>query len=70
MPWTMKQKKVIRAKEHGWDPPGDEPFEGVSKAKLSKMEKEPTRPPVRKRRRTGMKGSNAADALAGYRRGR
>lgn len=68
MPYTEKQKKVIRAKEHGWDPPGDEPFEGVSHSKLKKMSHEGTRPPVRKK--SGMRGMNAADALQGYRRGR
>ena len=41
MPWSPKQLKAIRAKKHGWNPPGgDEPFANVSKGKLSKMEHE------------------------------
>lgn len=66
MPWTEKQMRVIRAKKHGWNPPGKEPFEGVPKKKLGEMEHEGLRPPVRKRK-SGMKGHQAADALAGYR---
>jgi hypothetical protein len=46
MPWTPKQMKVIRAKAHGWNPPGSEPFEGVSKRKLKKMQREGTKRPT------------------------
>jgi hypothetical protein len=58
--------KAIRAKEHGWDPPGEQPFENVGHAKLKKMAHEG----IRKKKKSGMRGSNAADALQGYRRGR
>jgi hypothetical protein len=40
MPFSPKQMKAIRAKKHGWDPEGKQPFEGVSKKKLGDMEKE------------------------------
>jgi len=65
MPWTPKQMKVIRAKKHGWNPPGEEPFEGVSEDKLGEMEKEPMRPPIKSK---GMKAKHAAMAL-GKRKG-
>jgi len=44
MPWTPKQMKAIRAKKHGWDPKGKQPFEGASKGKLAEMEKEGVKP--------------------------
>lgn len=44
MPWSPKQMKAIRAKKHGWNPPGDkEPFAKVGKGKLAEMEKEGTK---------------------------
>jgi hypothetical protein len=32
--------RAIRAKAHGWNPPGDEPFSNVSQSKLVTMEHE------------------------------
>jgi hypothetical protein len=40
MPWSSKQKKVIRAIEHGWKPPKGAPFEGMSRKWAAKMKKE------------------------------
>ncbi len=65
MPWSPAQMRAIRAKEHGWNPPGEQPFENVGHAKLKKMAHEGIR-----KKGKGMKGSDAADALQGYRRGR
>jgi hypothetical protein len=45
MPWSEKQMKVIRAKAHGWNPPGkDKPFAGVSEEWAKGAEKEGIKP--------------------------
>jgi hypothetical protein len=59
MPWSEAQMRAIRAKEHGWDPPGKQPFEGVSKRKLKKMSHEGIR--------TKPTARDAAQALSGRR---
>jgi len=70
MPWSPKQMKAIRAKKHGWDPKGKQPFEGVSKAKLGEMEKEGVKegPPKNKfpfkKKAKGKKASLAAQLQA------
>lgn len=51
MPWTPAQMKAIRARKHGWNPPGKQPFENVSHEKLGEMEHEGIRPSKKKKKR-------------------
>jgi len=61
---SMRQRRFFDA-ELGRARAGEKTRTGMSEEKLEHFARKPKR-----RQRTGMKGSNAADALAGYRRGR
>jgi hypothetical protein len=43
MPYSEAQEKVLRARAHGWDPPGDAPFSGVSESKAASLLKHDSR---------------------------